>query len=154
MRAALVLLLVVATAACGAYRFPGENGAGNGTVSGQVTAVPCVVIQPVPPAGPKPAMQPCTARPVPGIEIDFSGNGTTVSTRTDPKGFYAVELSAGTWKVSFNGYMRILSGPRTVTVSEGARVIANYLVDSGIRYPVANEPPTKLQPPQGAPAPG
>ena len=123
---------MVATAACGAYRFPGEAQGGTGIVIGQVTAVPCAPIQP--------ATKPCTARPVPGIEIDFTGDHGTVSTRTDSSGHYAAELAAGTWKVSFAGSMRLISGPPAVTVSPGAKVVANYLLDSGIRYPVSKQP--------------
>ena len=141
MRAVLILVLVAATAACGAYRFPGEAPIGNGTVSGAVTVVPCAPVQPVTP--------PCGGRPAAGVEIDFSGNGTMVGTLTDPKGAYSVELAAGTWKVSFKGYLRIVSGPPTVTVDAGASVVANYVVDSGIRVAVSKEPSTSPHPPDG-----
>ncbi len=129
MRTLLLALLIVATAACGAYRFPGGSQAGTGTVTGQVTAVPCA---PVERAG-----QVCAGKPVPGLEIDFTGNGTTVSTRTDSRGDYSVELAAGTWKVTLKGYVRIISGPTTVTVRTGSSVVANYVVDSGIRFAVS-----------------
>ncbi len=138
----------MATAACGAYRLPGETtpGGGTGTVSGQVTAVPCYpVVQP---------NQPPCARPVGGVEIDFSGNGTSVGTTTDQKGFYSVSLAAGSWKVSLKSYMRIISGPPVVTVTAGSSVVANYVVDSGIRVPVAKEPSTNPHPPDGGSAPG
>ena len=141
MRVFLLALVAVAVAACGAYRFPGETQPGTGMVSGQVTVVPCAPIQP--------AAQPCGIRPAAGIEIDFSGNGTTVITRTDPSGAYSVELAAGTWKVSFSNYMRIVKGPPVVTVSAGANVVANYVVDSGIRVPIAKEPSTNPLPPYG-----
>ena len=132
MKPLLIALLTVATAACGAYRFPGEAQSGTGIVSGQVTAVPSAPVQP--------ATKPCAARPVPGIEIDFTGDHGMVSTRTDSSGNYAVELAAGTWKVSFAGNMRIISGPPSVTVTTGAKVVANYVLDSGIRYPVSKGP--------------
>ena len=128
MRAFLVVIVVMATAACGAYRFPGSAPGATGTVSGQVTVVPCAPIEP--------ATQPCASRPVSGLEIDFTGDGTTVAAHTDPKGYYSVQLPAGTWKVTFKGYMRIISGPTTVTVSAGSNVVANYVVDSGIRMQV------------------
>jgi len=115
-------------------------------VSGQVTAVPCYPVQPANQA-------PC-ARPVGGLEIDFSGNGTTVGTTTDPKGFYSVALAAGSWKVSLKSYMRIISGPAVVRVTAGSNVVANYVVDSGIRVPVAKEPSTNPHPPDGGSAPG
>src|SRR6266481_1349633 len=92
VRALLISLLLVATAACGAYRFPGETTPGTGTVSGHVTAVPCFPVEQ--------ANQPPCARAVAGVEIDFSGNGTTVGTQTDAKGFYSVTLAEGTWKVN------------------------------------------------------
>ncbi len=138
----------MATAACGAYRFPGETtpGGGTGTVSGQVTAVPCYPVQ-------QANQAPC-ARPVGGVEIDFSGNGTTVGTTTDPKGFYSVSLAVGTWKVSLRSYMRIISGPPVVTVVGGSSVVANYVVDLGIRVPVAKEPSTNPHPPIGGSAAG
>jgi hypothetical protein len=155
VRAALLSLLVVSTAACGAYHFPSEAPGGTGIVSGQVTIVPCAVMQPAPLPGSKPGIQPpCGARTLPGIEIDFSGNGSTVTTRTDSRGFYSVELASGTWKVTFNGYLRILSGPATVTVRAGTRVVANYVVDSGIRYAVGEPQPVNPGPPVGVPPPG
>ena len=129
MRALLLLLLMVATAACGSYRFPGESPCATGTVSGHVMAVPCAPIQPANQA-------PCAGRPVGGLEIDFTGNGMTAATKTDASGAYSVDLPAGTWKVSLKSYMRIISGPPTVTVQAGSGVVVDYLVDSGIRVPV------------------
>ncbi len=133
MRAVVVLLLIAATAACGAYRFPSESPSATGTVTGHVMAVPCAPVQPA-------NQPPCAGRPVPGLEIDFAGNGTAVSTRTDSSGAYSIQLPAGTWKVSFKTFMRIVSGPPTVTVQAGSSVVADYLVDSGIRVPIAKEP--------------
>jgi hypothetical protein len=125
VRIVLLALLVVATAACGAYRFPGAGSAGTGTVGGQVTVIPCAPIEPT--------TQPCKIAPASGIEIDFSGDGTTVTAHTDAKGQYSVELAAGTWKVSFKGYLRIIKGPQMVTVNPGSNVVADFVVDSGIR---------------------
>jgi Carboxypeptidase regulatory-like domain len=95
-------------------------------------SVPCSPIE-------TPDQPPCAGRPVAGLELDFTGSGTAVSTRTDSNGAYSVDLGAGTWKVSFNGskgFQRIISGPTSVTVQAGASVVADYLVDSGIRVPV------------------
>ena len=141
----MLALLLFATAACGAYRFPvgGTGEAGFGTVTGQVKVVPCAPVE----AAPKT----CLARPVGELEIDFNGPGGTASTRTDARGSYSIELPAGTWKVSFRGYARIISGPPVVTVNAGATVVANYVVDSGIRYPVGKEPSTNPHPPEGMP---
>ncbi|HSS94352.1 MAG TPA: hypothetical protein VLR46_10220 [Candidatus Dormibacteraeota bacterium] len=129
MRVVLVALLVLATAACAGYRFPGGAAGGSGIVSGRVTSVPCGPVQPA-------DKQQCSGRPVGGIEIDFSGEGGTVATRTDSNGHYSVELASGTWKVSVKGYVRIISGPPAVTVSPGAHVVANYVVEPGILVPV------------------
>jgi hypothetical protein len=145
MRVAVLLLAVVATAACGAYRFPSGSPSATGTVSGHVMAVPCSPIE-------VPNQPPCTGRPVPGVEIDLTSKGTTVSSRTDSSGAYSVELAAGTWKVSFKGFMRIISGPATVTVQAGSNVVADYLVDSGIRVPLSKEPSLTPTHPEGVPA--
>jgi hypothetical protein len=145
MRAVLLSVLVVLTVACGVYRFPGQTPSGTGTVSGHITAVPC---SPVEPAN----LPPCAGRPAAGLEIDFTGNGTAAGARTDLSGAYSVELAAGTWKVSFKSYMRIISGPPTVTLQAGSRVVADYLVDSGIRVPIAKEPSQTPTFPRGVPA--
>ena len=127
MRVALLAILIVATAAaCGAYRFPAASPAGAGTVSGQVTVVPCAPID-------RPNAVPCTNRVMPGVEIDFTGNGTTIAAHTDARGGYSVQLAAGTWKVGFKNYLRIIKGPATVMVQPGSTVVADYVVDSGIR---------------------
>jgi hypothetical protein len=129
MRAVVLLLLMVATAACGAYRFPGESPPATGTVTGHVMAIPCSPIE-------VPNQPVCTGRPVGGMEIDFTGNGTAVSAQTDSSGAYSIGLAAGTWKVSIKSYMRIISGPPTVTVQAGSSVVADYVVESGIRVPI------------------
>jgi type 1 fimbria pilin len=145
MRAVILLLLMAATAACGAYHFPGASPSGTGTVSGHVVAVPCTPIEAA-------NQSPCAGRLLAGLEIDFTGNGTALSTRTDSSGAYSVELAAGTWKVSFKSFMRIISGPPTVTVQAGSSVVADYVVDSRIRVPVSKEPSTNPHPPEGVPA--
>src|SRR5258708_18695628 len=104
MRALLLSLLVVLTVACGAYRFPGQTPSGTGRVGGHVTAVPC---SPVEAAN----LPPCAGRPAAGLEIDFTGNGSALGTRTDSSGAYSVELPAGTLNVSFKSYQRIISSP-------------------------------------------
>ena len=126
---AVLLVVLVATAACGAYRFPGESPSATGTVTGHVMAVPCSPIE-------APNQPTCIGRAVGGLEIDFAGNGAAVSTQTDSSGAYSVELAAGTWKVSIKSYMRIISGPPTVTVQAGSSVVADYVVESGIRVPI------------------
>jgi hypothetical protein len=142
MRNALLVLVLVATAACGAYHFPGP-GNGSGTVSGQVIATSCGPVEPAdrkclpvpatdclpnPPNGPG-----CGRWPVPGVQLVFTNGSTSLTTKTDSGGDYSIELPSGTWTVDTKSYMRIISGPRTLNVSAGARIVANYLVDSGIR---------------------
>lgn len=131
MRHTLLLVLglsLLAGAACGAYKFPGGPGAGSGVVSGQVQVVPC---GPVEPAGQD--ILPCKSKPAQGLELDFTGDGRSVSARTDSSGHYSIELEAGTYKVSVKGYMRIISGPNPLTVAAGSSIVADYVVDSGIR---------------------
>src|SRR5260370_39786690 len=124
MRAGLLSLLVVLIVACGAYRFPGETPSRTGAVSGHVTVVPCSPVQAA-------NLPPGAGRPAAGLEIDFTGSGTAVGTRTDSSGAYSVELPAGTWQVSFKSYMRIISGPPTVKVQAGSRGVAAPRVDPG-----------------------
>jgi hypothetical protein len=58
------------------------------------------------------------------------------TTFTDANGRYRIDLPEGTYKVSAKNYMRIVSGPAVVTVKAGSTVIADYLLDSGIRQPL------------------
>ena len=142
MRNALLLMILVATAACGAYRFP-SPGNGSGTVSGQVMATQCgpggPAAQPcLPGAAPdciskNPTGGACGTRPVPGLELVFTNGSTSLSTGTDSGGSYSIELPSGTWTVGTKSFVRIVSGPQTLVVSAGASIIANYIVDIGIR---------------------
>lgn len=129
MKRALIALAFLATAACGAYQFPGTTASGTGNVSGQVVVMPCGPVQP--------ADKACPRRMFSGLELDFVNGATTVGTTTDPDGNYTIELSAGTWRVSVMKFARIISGPRTITVHAGDRIVANYIVDTGIRVPNA-----------------
>jgi hypothetical protein len=132
MRSTLLAALVLAATACGAYQFPGGTPSPNtGTVSGRVIAVPCA---PVEPGG-----STCAGRPVAGLEIDFASSSATKAAMTDSTGAYSVELAPGTWKVRMKTYMRIISGPTAITVAAGSRVVANYILDSGIRAPVPQQ---------------
>ena len=58
---------------------------------------------------------------------------------TGSNGYYSIGLAAGTWKVTIKSFMRIISGPPTVTVTAGSAVQADYVVDSGIRVPVPQQ---------------
>jgi len=114
--------------ACAGYRFPGGPAPGTGTVSGQVTVVPCAPVEK--------ADARCQGQPVSSIALIFTSSGhEQVVTQTDTAGNYSVELQAGKWAVAIKGYMRVVSGPSTVTVEAGGSAVANYVVDSGIRLP-------------------
>ena len=129
MRNVLLAVLVLVTAACGAYRFPGSPSPSLGTVSGMVLAVPCF---PVESAG----LAQCAGRPVSDVEIDFTSVDGTAKAVTNASGHYSVTLAGATWSVHLATYMRIISGPAQVTVPSGSAVTANYILDSGIRVPV------------------
>jgi hypothetical protein len=150
MRKTLLVAILVATAACGTYHFPGQPPGGTGIVSGQVMmAYGCGLVGPgakmcVPAPVPQPDAQPavcppgvpirnsCGATPVPGLELDFTNGATTSITTTDSTGSYSIELATGTWTVGTKKLMRIISGPTTVTITAGASIVANYFVQSGI----------------------
>jgi len=135
MRNGLLAALVLLVAACGAYQFPGGSSAGRGTVTGQVTVVPCGPVEPA-----QPEFAPCKMRPAAGLELDFTSDlGTVVSTKTGSDSRYGIELAAGAYKVSVKNYMRVISGPPVVTVKAGATVVADYVVDSGIRTAVPHQ---------------
>ena len=128
MVATAAVMACALLASCGAYRFPAGSAGETGTVSGHVLAVPCTpVVQPNPP---------CAGRPVPNLEIVFtSAGGEQATAKTDSSGNYALELAAGTWSVALKSFMRVISGPKSVTVRAGGSVVADYVVDSGIRVP-------------------
>ena len=157
MRNALLVAILVATAACGAYRFPGPAG-GSGTVGGQVISTSC---GPVGPAtqkclpGPAPDCPPnspngtsCGMWPMPGLELVFTNGGASLTAKTDSAGDYSIELPSGTWTVDTASFARIITGPRTLSVSAGASIVADYVVDTGIR--AASLPGSAT----GAPTPG
>lgn len=132
MRITLLAALVLVTAGCGAYQFPGSTpSSGTGRVSGVVTAVPCAPLQPVDDA--------CAQRNVAGVEVDFSDGRTSVAAVTDSRGAYSIDLAPGTWKVRLKTYMRIISGPTSVTVTAGSHVVADFVLDTGIRVPVPQQ---------------
>lgn len=144
MRNALLAVILLATAACGGYHFPGP-GSEVGTVSGQVSATGCGPVQPATPVCltpviPAPDCLPqtptgnaCGSFPSRGVELVFTNNGTSVSATTDSNGDYSIDLAAGTWTVDTKPITRIISGPRTVVITAGSKIVANYVVDTGIR---------------------
>lgn len=132
MRNVLLAALVLSAGACGAYQFPGEVPSptpATAMVSGRVIAVPCA---PVEQQG-----SICAGRPVPNLELDYvSGPAVVARAETDSMGRYVVALAPGAYSVRMKTYMRVISGPLTLTVAAGSNVVANYVLDSGIRVPV------------------
>ncbi len=133
MRNALAVAgLVLLTAACGAYHFPGNSPSPSpetAHVSGIVRSVPCA---PVEQAG-----STCAGRPVASLEIDYvAGNSVVSRVMTKSSGMYAVDLRPGTYEVKLVTYMRVISGPTKLTLGAGTRTVANYMLDNGIRVPV------------------
>src|SRR5712692_10923132 len=144
MRFLIVAVAALATCAmlgaCAGYRFPGGSAPGTGTVSGQVTVVPCAPVEK--------ADARCQGKPASSIALIFtSWSHEQVVAQTDAAGNYSVELNAGKWAVAIKGYMHVISGPSTVTVEGGGSVVANYVVDSGIRLPVPVPAAGSVNPP-------
>ena len=143
MRIALLVGLVIATAACGPYRFPGGSS-DTGNVQGQVLALGCGV--PVQPDGapclatpisgcpPQPAgSQVCGEIPLPGFELAFTAGNSRLLTTTDSAGTYSIELPSGPWNVSGATIGSIVDGPQSVVVIAGESTIADYVVQTGIK---------------------
>ena len=147
MRNVLLGALVLVTAACGAYSFPGASPSGTGTVTGTVSVMPCGPLLQVPPKQPGPPAQPaqppdavpCRMMPSAGVELSFTSGDRVASALTDSNGRYRIELPEGTYKVSAKNYRRIASGPAAVTVTAGSTITADYVLDSGIRLPVPQQ---------------
>jgi hypothetical protein len=135
MRALIAVALLLAACACGVYQFPGASPApstGSGTVSGRVLAVPC---SPVEQAGTE-----CAGRPVAKLELDYvKGGVVAAATVTDSGGSYLVSLQPGSYDVRLKTYMRVISGPLKIAVAPGSGLVANYLLDSGIRAPAPQQ---------------
>ena len=131
----LAVLLLLVCSACGAYQFPGEAPsppAAMGTVSGRVVAVPCAPVE-------QPGTS-CAGRPVPNLELDYlSGGSAAARAVTDASGRYVVKLDPGAYNVRMKTYMRVISGPLNLTVAAGTNVVADYVLDSGIRVPVPQQ---------------
>ena len=135
MRIWLLAALLLVTAGCGAYAFPGESPSPaptTGTVSGRVIAVPCAPVEQQGNA--------CAGRPVPNLELDYvSGQSSVIKAVTDSSGNYSVQLAPGRYAVKMRTYMRVLSGPLDLTIGAGSSTTANYVLDSGIRAPVPQQ---------------
>jgi len=95
--------------------------------------MPRCVAKPVPNCMPQTPVSECAEWPIVGLDLVFSNGTTSLSTKTDTTGAYSIELPVGTWKVTTATFVRIIDGPQTLVVNAGASVIANYIVDSGLR---------------------
>jgi hypothetical protein len=131
MKASLLGALVLFTAACGSYQFPSSPSPHTGTVSGRVLFIPCGPVQP--------ADSTCAGKPAAGVEIDFVDGKTLHGTVTDQKGNYSIALTPATYQVQFKSYMRIVKGAKSVTVTADTNVVADYVLDSGIRLPAPQQ---------------
>jgi hypothetical protein len=133
MRYALLGALLLATAACGGYEFPGQIASPApevGAVGGRVIAVPCGPIEPAPNS--------CAGRTVPGLEIDYVGAACQpCKAITDAQGNYSTELPPGDYNVKLKTYMRVISGPLKLSIAPGVTTTADYVLDTGIRAPTA-----------------
>jgi hypothetical protein len=133
MRIALLVGLLIATAACGGYSYPGTLNA-TGTVHGQVTSSSCV--GPCPAnlvCPPQPASPACGQGPMVGLGLIFTKGNTSFVAKTDSAGAYSINLPVGTWSVTTATIARIISGPQTLVVSAGTSIEADFVVDTGIR---------------------
>jgi hypothetical protein len=135
MRVFLLAAILLATSACGAYTFSSGGTSptpDSGTVSGRVLVVPCAPVERID--------SPCSGRAAVGLEIDYvSGGKIAGRTVTDGAGNYAIRLEPGSYTVAFKNYMRVVSGPTKVSLAAGSDVVANYILDSGIRAPVPQQ---------------
>jgi len=129
MRYAVLGAALLLVAACGAYQFPGGSASpSTGNVSGRVITVPCSPVQPAPNA--------CTGRAAAGMEITFTAGQNIRRTTADSNGQYSIDLEPGTYKVTFKTYMRVINGRSSITVAAGDKIVADYVLDNGIRAPV------------------
>ena len=135
MKHGLLVVLVFGVVACGAYQFPAGAPSPTpvtGTVGGRVVAVPCAPVE-------QPGST-CAGRPVPNLEIDYVvGTNVAAQAVTKTDGSYTVTLQPGVYVVRFKTYMRVTSGPLKLTVAAGSNTTANYILDSGLRFPVPQQ---------------
>jgi hypothetical protein len=133
MRIALLIGLVIATAACGNYRYPAPMNE-TGTVHGLVTSSSCVGPCPaVLICLPQPASPACGQRPMVELGLIFTKGSSSFVAKTDSTGVYSINLPVGTWSVATATIARIISGPQILEVKAGTSIVADFVVDTGIR---------------------
>jgi hypothetical protein len=133
MRIALLVGLLIGTVACGNYRYP-EPVNETGTVHGLVTSSSCFGPCPMDLAcPPQPASPACEQRPMVGLGLVFAKGNINFVAKTDSAGAYSINLPVGTWSVTTAAIARIISGPQTLEVKAGTSIVADFIVDTGIR---------------------
>lgn len=125
MRIILLGALLVLAAACGGYQFPASPSSQTGTVSGRVIFFPCGPVES--------EASTCAGRPAAGLEVDFVDGKVVQSAMTDQNGNYSIQMHPATYEVQFKNHIRIIKGPKSVTVTADSKIVADYVLDSGIR---------------------
>jgi hypothetical protein len=125
-RSLLLAAGIATVAACGAQS---SGGAAGGGLYGSVRLSPS---SPVCVAG-----RPCS-KPARGFKLVFSAGGRTVTTTTNRRGNYRVQLRPGRYVVraaaaSRNASPKAGLQPRAVTVPSSGFAKRNFVYDSGIR---------------------
>ena len=114
-------------AACGAQS---SGGAGGGGLYGTVR---------ISPASPVCLVGTSCSRPARGFKLVFSGNGRTVTAKTNARGHYRVQLASGRYVVRAaaasrnNASPKAGLSPRTVSVPGNGFAKRNFVYDPGIR---------------------
>ena len=68
------------------------------------------------------------------LTVTFIGaDGASKVARTDLAGSYSIRLEPGRWQVRMRPDARLLNGPTEVNVSAGARIVADFTIDSRVR---------------------
>jgi hypothetical protein len=68
-----------------------------------------------------------------GLGLIFTQGNTSFVAKTDSAGAYSINLPVGTWTVTTASIARIISGPQTLEVKAGSSIVADFIVDTGIR---------------------
>jgi hypothetical protein len=68
-----------------------------------------------------------------GLGLVFTKGNTSFVAKTDSDGAYSINLPIGTWSVTPASIARIISGPQTLEVKAGESIVADFIVDTGIR---------------------
>ena len=121
-----VVAAALLLAACGSRATPADHGPAQGSIAGQVTAMPTCPVQRVGVS--------CPARPI-VIEVQARAAGKVVaSTHSGRDGTYRIRLPAGIYTlraVTPNRYPRCT--PRTVTVTTARTTSRDLACDTGLR---------------------